>query len=437
MPELHKPGPPSRGSGFARIQYGCCMTILSRINGVCCQVKAKSSRQKQIAFRRNKGFQMANVGRWHSKIACTGNCGIWLGLILALSSCSPSHAQDRQSSRAKGASNQGLETGIVLAQKGDLKGAEEAFERAVMLHPTDARALTALGQVQEQLGKLSESIETFRKVIGLDPLSADAYVNLGIALGDHSELVAALEESVTAIHLAPNSADAHFLRGRLLSDLGKPEEASDEFRKVLEIAPRFAEALYYWAALEGDEADRIEQGNLLRRYLKMRPEQATAWFQLGQILQEEHRDSEAIAAWRRAIALNPNYSAALYSLGRALRSTDPIDSKRLVERFEELEHSRQTIDRVNMLGNQANLKMNDANYKGAIDDLKNAIVLCGGCELLGALEKNLGLAYCYAGQLGAGERELKIAETLIPEDPSVKAALQTVKQQRSQIPDSP
>ena len=61
-----------------------------------------------------------------------------------------------------------------------------------------------------------------------------------------------------------------------------------------------------------------------------------------------------------------------------------------------------------MLGNQANAKMFEANYKGAIDDLKNAIVLCGRCKLLGALEKNLGLAYCHAGQLDAGERELKL-----------------------------
>ena len=76
--------------------------------------------------------------------------------------------------------------------------------------------------------------------------------------------------------------------------------------------------------------------------------------------------------------------------------------------------------------------MYDANYKGAIDDLANAIVRCGRCRLLGALKKNLGLAYCHAGQLDAGERELKISETLIPDDPDVKAALQTVEQQRRQ-----
>jgi len=376
---------------------------------------------------------MANFSRPQSRIENILNYWIWLGVILAL--CSISHAQDRPSSGSDRSSNRELETGIALAQKGDLKGAEEAFERAVMLQPKDARALTALGQVQEQEGKLPDSIAIFHKVIGLDPASADAHVNLGIALGDHSEFAPALEESEIAIRLTPNSSDAHFLRGRLLSDLGKPEDARSEFRKVLEIAPKFAEALYYWAALEGDAGNKVDQGNLLRRYLNLRPQNATAWFQLGQILQEEHRDSQAITAWKRATALNPNYSAALYSLGRALKTTDPVESKRLVERCKELENDRQTIDQVNMLGNQANLKMYDANYKGAIDDLKNAIILCGRCTLLGALKKNLGLAYCHAGQLGAGERELKIAETLIPEDPSVKEALRTVKQQRSQIPD--
>ena len=325
-----------------------------------------------------------------------------------------------------------LERGIALAQKGDFKRAEEAFEKAETLHPHDARALTALGQVQEQLGKLPESVETFRKVIELDPLSATAHENLGIALGDETDLGAALKESSIATQLAPKSASAHFLRGRLLSDLGKHQESMHEFHTALDIAPEYAEALYYLAALEGDEGNTHAQVSLLERYVRLRPDRATAFDQLGHVLEEEHRESEAIVAWRRAIALNPQYSEAIYYLARALRRAEPVESKQLMERVQELEHDQQTIDRVTLLGNQANEKMYGADYKGAIDDLTNAIVLCGRCGLLGALEKNLGLAYCRAGQLEAGERELRIAETLIPDDLGVKAALKTVEQQRRQ-----
>jgi tetratricopeptide (TPR) repeat protein len=382
-----------------------------------------------------RSSRIANVIRKQLNYARKWNYSVWLYMILAALPWSRSQSQVKQAQGTVPSFNESLDAGIVLARKGDLKGAEGVFAQAVMVRPQDPRALTALGQVQEQLGKIPESIETFQRVVGIDPLSSEAHVNLGIALGDHTELGTALEESVTAIRLSPGLADAHFLRGRLLSDLGKHEDARSEFRKVLEIDPEYAEALEYLAALDGDEGNRVEQANLLRRYLKLRPEQATAWFQLGQILIEESRKSDAIAAWRRAVAINPEYSAAIFSLGRALKDTDPAESKRILGRFREIEEDQRTIDRVNMLGNQANLKMYDANYSGAIEDLKDAIVTCGSCKLLGALEKNLGLAYCHAGQLDSGERELKIAESLLPKDPGVIAALQTLIQQRAQALD--
>jgi tetratricopeptide (TPR) repeat protein len=364
-------------------------------------------------------------------------CCLLTSLILASFGNSLFCSQEKRAQKADLSSDPELEKGIALAQKGEFKKAEEAFGQAVILHPRDPRALTALGQVQEQLGELPESIETFRRVIELDPLSPEAHENLGIALGDRADLAAALKESSIATRLAPSSANAHFLRGRLLSNLGSLEEARGEFREALQISPENAQALYYWAALEGDEGNTVMQANLLKRYVRLRPDQATAFDQLGHVLEEEHQESEAIGAWRLAVALNPEYSEAIYSLARVLKRTNPVESKQLMERVHELEHDQQTIDRVNMMGNQANEKMYEANYKGAIDELNNAIVLCGRCKLLGALEKNLGLAYCHAGQLAAGERELKVAETLIPKDASVEAALQTVRQQRSQIPNSP
>jgi tetratricopeptide (TPR) repeat protein len=375
--------------------------------------------------------------REHSIGPCIRISCLLTSLILISLGSSLSCSQEKRTQKADLSSGPELERGIALAQKGDLKKAEEAFGQAVILHPRDPRALTALGQVQEQLGELPESIETFRKVIAFDPLSPEALENLGIALGDRADLAAALKESSIATRLAPSSSIAHFLRGRLLSDLGSLKEARDEFRKALQISPENAQALYYWATLEGDEGNIIRQASLLKRYVRLRPDQATAFDQLGHVLEEEHKESEAIGAWRRAIVLNPQYSEAIYSLARVLKRTNPVESKQLMERVHELEHDQQTIDRVNMLGNQANQKMYEANYKGAVDDLKNEIVLCGRCKLLGALEKNLGLAYCHAGQLGAGERELKIAQTLIPEDASVETALRTVRQQRAQISNSP
>jgi tetratricopeptide (TPR) repeat protein len=103
-----------------------------------------------------------------------------------------------------------------------------------------------------------------------------------------------------------------------------------------------------------------------------------------------------------------------------------------MQKLSDLERDQRNKDRIDMLGNRANAEMADGNYRGAISDLNDAITLCGHCELLQPLEKNIGLAYCHAGQLDFGEQALKIAQSLRPDDASVKTALEIVRQQRSQ-----
>src|SRR5246127_1787240 len=143
-----------------------------------------------------------------------------------------------------------------------------------------------------------------------------------------------------------------------------------------------ASSAIYVCMRKPGEGNPMIQANLLKRYVRLRPDQATAFDQLGHVLEDEHQESEAIVAWRRSILLNPRYSEAIYSFALVLKRTNPVESKQLMDRVHELEHDQQTIDRVNMLGNQANEKMYEAKYKGAIDDLNNAIVQCGRCKLL-------------------------------------------------------
>jgi hypothetical protein len=122
----------------------------------------------------------------------------------------------------------------------------------------------------------------------------------------------------------------------------------------------------------------------------------------------------------------------MYSLAIALQRTNPVESKELLKRLRKMQVDQQTIDRVNILGNRANVAIYHADYKKAIDYLDEAMTLCGQCRLQGALEKTIGLAYCHAGQLDAGERELKSAKILDPGDVSIDEALKVLKQQREQ-----
>jgi len=121
-----------------------------------------------------RGLQVAFKSRGQSIGACIRPYCLLTTLILALFASSLSRSQQTHPQKAVQSPSPELQQGIALAQSGDFKKAEEAFKQAVVLHPNDPRALTALGQVQEQLGELPESVETFQKVIECDPRSAEA-----------------------------------------------------------------------------------------------------------------------------------------------------------------------------------------------------------------------------------------------------------------------
>lgn len=229
----------------------------------------RQHQRRQLRFRESRRLPVARLDRRLHGAGCIRLRYVLLGLILFSLVFLSFRFQGRAQQQARPPADSDLQSGIALARKGDLKGAELAFQNVVIYHPNEPFALTALGEVKDQLGKSKEAVATFRKVIALNPQSAEAHENLAISLADSGELAAALEESLIATKLAPHSANAHFLRGRILSDLGRREEARNEFRTVMELAPDYAEALFYWAELGGDEGNTKAQGDLLKRYVRL------------------------------------------------------------------------------------------------------------------------------------------------------------------------
>jgi hypothetical protein len=58
--------------------------------------------------------------------------------------------------------------------------------------------------------------------------------------------------------------------------------------------------------------------------------------------------------------------------------------------------------------------------------------MCGDCPSKGDLHKDLGLIYCRSGSLDKGERELRIAQGLKPNDPYVKKSLELIAELKGQ-----
>src|SRR5262249_34989137 len=73
-----------------------------------------------------------------------------------------------------------------LLKKGDYKGALVAMDKAISLHPIDARAYSARAAAYQGLGQDQKAVDDCSKALELDPKDAKAYnvrgtayVNLG------------------------------------------------------------------------------------------------------------------------------------------------------------------------------------------------------------------------------------------------------------------
>jgi Flp pilus assembly protein TadD len=131
------------------------------------------------------------------------------------------------------------------------------------------------------------------------------------------------------------------------------------------------------------------------------------------------------------VELNPEHGEALYNLSRHLSKSAPGEAKQYQERFAELQKKRRITDRAETLSNFALAAAGARDWNQAVSQLEEAVQVCGDCRSKPELHKNLGLIYCRSGNLEKGERELRIAQTLEPNDPVVKKSLAIVDELKS------
>ena len=124
-----------------------------------------------------------------------------------------------------------------------------------------------------------------------------------------------------------------------------------------------------------------------------------------------------------AIEANPNDSQVLYSLARTLNRLHDPRAQEYQDRFDALQKRKQLTDRVAQLGNLALEAANAQNWPQAMEQMAEAIRLCGDCAERAHLHKNLGLFYARTGNIGEAEKELRTALQLTPSDGDVRNTL--------------
>jgi tetratricopeptide (TPR) repeat protein len=131
--------------------------------------------------------------------------------------------------------------------KATYEKAAEAYKKALAIKPDDAGIYNQLGNVYGAEGKIPEATEALTKAAQLDPtMAARAYYNLGANLVNTGKSDEAASFFKKAIDADPNYADAHYQYGIALmakaqvdasGKITPPEGTADQFQKYLELKP--------------------------------------------------------------------------------------------------------------------------------------------------------------------------------------------------------
>ena len=313
--------------------------------------------------------------------------------------------------------------GLLMAQQGAFSDAEHQFRTAIGVDANYPGAYAALGMLQAKTGHGAEAVKSFQKAVALEPTSAEAHLNLGIALVDQFDRSGGFREFSEAARLDPKLAAAHCNLGRFFFETGTYEDADRELQTAIRLQPNYATALYF-LGLTAKQENQVERSTgLLQKVIALQPDNADAQYLLGQNLEHSGDGLAAIQHWKAAVQADPNHSQALYNLAKSLNKIHDPEAKQYQDRFDALQKSQQIADRVSQLGNFALEAANAQNWPQALEQMNEAIQLCGNCPQSAHLHKNLGFFYGRTGNIGEAEKELRTALQLAPDDADAQNAL--------------
>ena len=194
-----------------------------------------------------------------------------------------------------------------------LADAARLYHDVLRRQPDNFTALHQFGMLLHQQGQNAEALALLDRAVLVDPLSADALTNRGIVLMALVRNESAVASFDRAIAVDGHHIEAHFRRSVVLRALGRLDDALASIERTLELAPDNVDALNNRGGVlvaRGQSAEGIAS---YRRVLEMRPDTPEAHFNLGVALQMLGRHDEAIAEYSRAVVLRPDYVGANFN----------------------------------------------------------------------------------------------------------------------------
>jgi len=174
------------------------------------------------------GFAITRAKRWNALAVP--------GAVFAVAWCASNLWQPWPRDQALPNSYQN--SGLVLAQKGDLDGAMEMFREVTRLRPNAPESWGNLGQALLNARRFSEAADALTKEVALHPPDlAQAETRLGSALAQSGRLEEGLVHLDAAIAIEPQRLEALDVRATVRAKLGRWKDAAQDLRALVAVVP--------------------------------------------------------------------------------------------------------------------------------------------------------------------------------------------------------
>jgi tetratricopeptide (TPR) repeat protein len=209
---------------------------------------------------------------------------------------------------------------------GRLDAAARAYESALRLDPSLARADYNLALAYVRLGRAAEAAAILERLVAEDPGSVTVLLAAGWALHEAGRDEEALARYDAAAALAPENEDALYNGGLLSWSAGRLREAVDRFARLLVLDPDDLDALFNLGSLELALDDTEAAANHLGRYVERAPADAEGLLLLASAWERQRLFSRALEAYDRIVAADPAAARAWFGRARLLLTVveDPV-----------------------------------------------------------------------------------------------------------------
>lgn len=205
--------------------------------------------------------------------------------------------------------------------EGDPEAAEKAFGSLCEITPSDAEAFFDLASIREERGNLKGALEAFRRVVALDPKHPGAHFSLGRVLAKLGNPTEATQELNVALGLHEETSNdegkATVLNGlgNVYLRLGEYGDALLRFKGALEIRRRIGDKkgamksltnIAVTCARQGRYGEAIEAGRealAIARQIGDRTGLANTCSELGDVYQMAGQPENAMPAYQESLRI--------------------------------------------------------------------------------------------------------------------------------------